>query len=330
MTTKIGMMQHSRFSRPLKKYGYSIDDNARALIVAVWFFKLYRKKIFLKSANVYLNFLEKMQLQNGRFHNFYSWDKKFIDDFGSDDSFGRTIWALGFLYNFAPNQTMKQKAKKLFEKALPVFDQIVTPRSIAFLILGLYFFSKAGLKKYNKEISILADKLLNFYQENHSKDWLWFENMMTYSNAILPWSLFLASKATKNKKYLTISKKTLNFLDKVCYYKGKPCPIGQNGWYHKGGKKALFDQQVVDVCDMVIIFSEYHCDFGDIKYLQKAQEWFSWFWGNNIRNTRMINLQNGGCYDGLRSKILNNNQGAESTVCYLLAWLYLRKAQSKK
>ena len=134
---------------------------------------------------------------------------------------------------------MKQKAKKLFEKSVPVFDQIATPRSIAFLILGLYYFYSGGLRKYKKEISVLADKLLNFYQTNHSKNWDWFENMMTYSNAILPHSLFLAFKATQNKKYLAISKKTLNFLDKVCYYKGKPCPIGQNGWYPKGGGEAI-------------------------------------------------------------------------------------------
>jgi len=320
------MMQHCRGAIPDKKHGYCLDDNARALIVAILAYQNLKQKKFLKLAKIYLNFISRMQRADGRFHNFLSYDLNYLDKVGSADSFGRAIMALGFLIWANIDYELSQKAEKIFKKAQNHLENLKYLRATAFSIIGLFFyFQSSKEKKARKQIEVLADNLLEAFKKNHSLRWQWFEDCLTYSNAVIPLALFLAFKILKKKKYLRTAKLSFDFLLRVCQVKGVPAPIGQKGWYQRGKKRAFFDQQLVDVGAMVITSLIAHQILKKEKYLQAALKWFSWFWGNNLLKKEMLDLKTGGAYDGLKPTKRNKNQGAESLLAYLLAQLILQK-----
>lgn len=316
LTTQKGLYQHCRFNEPDKKFGYSIDDNARALVVMYQYYARYGDKNVLDLAKIYLNYLGKAQMDNGFFHNFASSAGNFIDLCGSPDSQGRTIWALGYVVgNPTIDPNLTKKAQKILNNFKFDLRSIRYNKAKAFALLGYCY--AGDVKKAVK----IADKLIEEFGEHDTDSWHWFENHLTYSNGIIPYSLLQAFKLTNNEKYKKVALKSLKFLNQKCMIGSIPAPIGQNGWYFKGKKKAIYDQQVVDVADMILAHGLAFEITKEQEYNNSANEWWRWFYGNNLNNMFLINPETDGCYDGLTSNGINLNQGAESIVCYLLSYL---------
>ena len=324
LTTQKGLYQHCRFNEPDKKFGYSIDDNARAILVAYKYFELYGDKKALDLASIYFRYIERAQMESGFFHNFASSAGNFIDKCGSQDSQGRTIWALGYMIGHeATSPELVKRAKKVLANFKFDLRSIRYERARSFALLGYYY---AGNKD---QVEKIAKKLMVRYNKFAIEPWSWFENYLTYSNAIMPYAMLLAFEITGNEEYKKIGLKSLKFLHSKCLVGDVPAPIGQNGWYIKGKQKALYDQQVVDVYDMVLAHAKAFELTGDIEFLNAANLWWSWFWGNNLNQMHLLNPETDGCYDGLTHNGINLNQGAESIVCYLLSYLEMANVEKK-
>ena len=324
MTDDTGIIQHAKHSLPNRFTGYCLDDNSRALITAIQYYNLKPKEKLLNLINIYLGFLHYAQKEDGHFQDFMSYEKKFLELKSGEDSFGRTIWAIGFLLSSKIHNNLKSSAKFIFENSIKNIDNLKNIRSQAFTILGLYYY----YKNYSNEdilikIKILADKIIKAYEENSTEDWKWFEKKITYSNGKLPEALFLAYDLTNDKKYLKIAEETLSFLSSLVILNNKLVLIGQNGWYLQGKKRAYYDQQPVDASSMVSVYTVAFKITKNKDYFNKAFLSYSWFLGNNSIEQTIYDEFTGGCYDGLRPNCINLNQGSESTISYLLARLNL-------
>lgn len=324
LTTPKGLFQHSKLDSPDPNFGYSIDDNARGLIAALQYVDIYQDRSVLKLARNYFRYIAKAQLATGHFHNFANFRGQYLDKRGSQDSFGRTIWALGYAAgNPEIDKRLAREAADLLNRGQFNLKAIRFSRARAFALLGFYWVG-------NQEIvRRLANSLISSYNKNSEKSWHWFEETITYSNAILPYSLFLAYDLTRDKRYLEAAEESLHFLHRIGLINGKPAPIGQDGWYRKSGKRALYDQQCVDVADMVLASAVGWQLTGNKEYKLWAKLWWSWFFGNNTEGIPMYDEKTGGCRDGLKHQAVNLNQGAESVVCYLLAYLAMAKGQKR-
>ncbi|MBU1199813.1 MAG: glycosyltransferase [Nanoarchaeota archaeon] len=324
LTDDFGIFQFVNYTRPDKTDGYTLDDNARAMIVCCMHYNKFRNDIQLQHIKTYLNFIKYVQ-QDGRLFNFVDNNRKINIEHWTDDAHGRALWALGFLTSIKSiPQELKDEAEQVFKKSLDIANKIKSPRSVAFMILGLYFYNKAKpSSEVVANIKMLADHLINIYSDNSSDEWQWFETYLTYSNSKLPESLFYAYLATKDKKYLYIAKLTLNFLISITFENNRFAPIGHDGWYIKGGQKSHFDQQPVDTASMVQTLILAKEVTGEEKYMKNAITAFQWFLGNNILKQMVYDEQTGGCHDGVGKSSVNLNQGAESTISYLIARLTL-------
>lgn len=329
MTTKIGFYQFAEKTTPNRKFGFSIDDQARALILALLLYQQKKEKKYLALAKIYLNFIERAQRKDGYFHNFADAQGKFIDKIGSEDCFGRAIWALGFCQGFGP-ENIRQRAEKIFNQAFKNIAKIHYLRSKAYLLLGLLdYWALVKTGKIEKICRLLACSLQRQYKKNSQKNWHFFEKKLTYANAILPYALLSNYEVFKNKKDKEVGLKTLNFLDRACRFKGFPAPIGNQGWYERGGKKAKLDPQPIEAADMVLAAVKAYQVTGSKKYYKMAKEWFAWFLGNNIFGYCFFDKKTGGCHDGTRGKKLNPDEGAESTILFHLADLALKSINKK-
>jgi hypothetical protein len=325
ITDETGIVQHAKFATPNRREGYATDDNARALIVCTRHNGLNRSLETAKLADVYLSFLYHMQMKDGRLHNFLSYDRRFLDDAGSDDSLGRALWASGSVINSNLDEEKKLLAKEIFDKALPHALNSTSHRAKAFTALGLSQYQRAYPK--DKTLSLrmtkLIEQLLKIYKQGSSVDWRWFEPYLTYCNGRLPQALFEGYERIKDEDYLQVAKDSFNFILKVQMSNDMFAPIGNNGWYTKGGLKAMYDQQSVEASCMaetaVAAFRATH----DNHFRTAARTIFAWFLGKNTQGLSVYNPNTGGCYDGITPEGVNLNQGAEATVAYLLARLDL-------
>lgn len=325
ITDETGIFQHAKFSTPNRNEGYTADDNARALIVCTKHNKLNKKPKIAKLANTYLSFLHHMQMKNGKLHNFLGYDRQFLDKQGSDDSLGRAIWAFGHVINSNLEQEKKLLAKELFDKALPHALNSTSPRTKAFTILGLSQYQSAHPKNntLTQKIKELVEQLLKLYNQKASTNWSWFEACLTYCNARLPQALFEAYKHTKDKTTLQVAKNSFNFTLKTQMNNGIFTPIGNNGWYKKGGIKAIYDQQPVEASCMTKTALTAFQITQNTRFKTTAQTIFQWYHGKNTQALKVYDPNTGSCYDGITPQGLNLNQGAESTITYLLARLNL-------
>lgn len=327
MTDSLGCIQFSNGSIPDKNSGYTLDDNARALIAAVLHNNLFKSSISLSLARKYLSFIEKTQRENGTFINTFKKKNQELGDY-SDDAMGRAMWSLGYAVEKSKNKLIANKAEDLFDKSFPMIKTLESPRAKAFLIIGLYHhYQRFGRKRDLEMINTLADSLCKLYEEHSSNKWKWFEPQLNYSNAKMCEALFLSYLETKNEKHLKVAKSTLHFLSDIVFIEDELHPIGQNGWFDKNGKRALFDQQPVDVASMVSACLAAYLATEDKHYREKAVLAFNWFLGKNHLKQMIYNEDTGGCYDGLGERSVNLNQGAESTISYLLARLNLEEVK---
>ena len=321
MTDDTGLLQHSFGSIPDRNHGYCLDDNARAIVVATKYYNLVGNREALNLLDRYLSFIVHMQRLDGRFHNFLSYNREFLDEVGSDDSFGRALWGLGYAMKYAP-EWITPVAKNNFDRALPHIDGL-NLRGSALALIGLYYYNKRfpGATSIKKGIKLLADKIVSLYNAQSTKDWHWFEPVLAYSNGLIPKSLMLAYEVIVNVEYINIALESMEFLLKHTFSGGHLSLIGSNGWYKKNGKRASFDQQPVDAMATIEMLRTAYAIYEKPEYLRKMKIAFNWFLGMNDKNISMYDFRTGGCSDGLTPNGKSLNQGAESLLSYMLSLL---------
>ena len=321
LTDDTGILQHAKYIIPNFKEGYSLDDNARALLMFLMVFRQRKSKEALKLISTYLSFINLMQNDDGPFKNYLSFNRNFIDQVGSEDSFGRTIWALGYLVKYPPNKPFFEIAVEILTKSFSNFNHLKFIRGMTNSIIGLCHFLK--IFPDNKEMkSILKEmtyKIMKSYQKYKTDDWHWFEPILTYDNGILPLSLLHASEEIGDENILKVAYESIEFLEKVTLRKGHLSLVGSDNWYKKGGDRSRFAQQPIDAAAMVLMFYQAYLISKDKTFLKKMLTSYMWFLGENDLNKPLYDFKTCGCSDGIESYGINRNQGAESIIVYEIA-----------
>jgi hypothetical protein len=319
MTDDTGMFQHSYFGVPNPIYGYTTDDNARALIMAVMLYERYHEKKYLDLIYRYSLFLLNAQNKDGKFKNFMSYDRRWLEKEGSEDCLGRCIWALGFaLFSDCTPKGVKAALANVLKKALPNVASLEHIRAKAYSIIGLSFIDDSDSKGL---VYDMAQSLCTQYDEHKDGEWKWFEDDVTYCNSVLPRSLFSAYRITGDKEFLRVAEESLEFLENITFKHGYFKPVGCNGWLHKGKKPAEYDQQPVEACGTVLTYLEGYKATGNENYKDKAKKCHAWYEGENSKGLSLIDADTGGCYDGLKDKGINLDMGAESLISYVVSFL---------
>lgn len=331
MTNKTGIIQFSKIGHPDITSGYTLDDNARALIVLCKHFAIYNNPKDLKYIKRYLNFIEKCQTKDGSFINYLDSEENIHiknAHVNLDDSNSRAIWALGtVIYHkqILPEDTYL-KAANMLQKSLVWIPGVLSPRSIGFLIKGIYLSKNALTDNQRTDFIVkLARRLVTNYDLNKEKDWAWFEEYMTYANSILPEALLYAFLTTQEITYKNIATASLDFLLTKSFKNGQFKSISNNGWYHKDQKTKEYGEQPIEVGYTIEALELFYKTFRTPKYLALMHTAFSWFLGNNHLKQLIYNPLSGGCHDGLEKYNVNLNQGAESSICYLMARLSMER-----
>jgi glycosyltransferase involved in cell wall biosynthesis len=334
MTTDFGLVQFAKLDSPDIQSDYTLDDNARALIAICQHYEMYQNENDLSRINTYLNFIEFCMQTNGVFLNYVSEQRVFTrqnDAENLEDSNGRAIWALGYLISLKkilPEQII-EKAENLMAEAIPYLDNNYSTRAMALMIKGLYYQNK---KENLLLLEVLTDRLVQMYKHEKTKDWHWFENSLTYGNALLPEALLCAYLRTSNLEYKKIAKESFDFLLSKIFIEGKIKVISNKEWHVRDRRMEtpIGVEQPIDVAYTIMTLEKFLHVFNKDEYKQKAIIAFNWFLGNNHLNQIVYNPCTGGCYDGIEEYNVNLNQGAESTVCYLLARLTIERIMDYK
>jgi glycosyltransferase involved in cell wall biosynthesis len=334
MTDHTGIMEHAVFSVPNYPEGYSTDDNARALIVAILLEELGidTRSGPLDLASRYLAFLWLAFDPNSkRFRNCLSYERQWQEPGGSEDSHGRALWGLGTVLGRSKDAGLRGAAGRLLELAVPAAVEFRSPRACAFALLGLdeYLESFPGDRAAVNAANALGDRLLESYRANRSKDWKWFENALSYSNARLPQALIRAGMRGANETMVSAGLEALDWLTGVqcCDAKGHFVPIGSHGFYSNKTEKARFDQQPIEACAAVSACLEAYRATATNRWRKEAWSAFNWFLGDNDLQIALYDSSTGGCRDGLHPDRANENQGAESTLSFLMALLEMHKLE---
>lgn len=342
LTDDVGILQHTAREQPLPEFGYALDDVARALIVVTETARLFKeiddpessdRRTLADLADIYLRFIEFSQLPDGRFHNFVGVDRAFRDEAGSVDSFGRTCWALGVTTVRGLTLSLRERAAAALLRARPHVHDLPHLRSKAFTLLGLLAVLETGdpLSVGGDGAQELLLDLLHAFEDAATDDWPWFEDGLRYSNGVLPYALLTAARNSKlqaqssgfTDEVQTVGLKSLDFLLRVLRVDGVPAPIGNRGWYHRGGERALYDQQCVDAAAMVAACAEAYRLSKAPRFRAAALTWWGWFFGENIQHRALYRPEDGATLDGLTPEGVNENRGAESVLVFLLAHLTL-------
>jgi glycosyltransferase involved in cell wall biosynthesis len=334
MTDQTGIVEHAVFVIPNYPEGYSTDDNARALIVAILLeeFGAGAVKGAADLGSRYLAFLWlAFDPATKRFRNCLSYERRWQEPEGSEDSHGRALWGLGTVLGRSKDAGWRGAAGRMFELALPAATEFKSPRACAFALLGLqeYLDSFPGDRAALSASDVLANRLLNSYRSNRSSDWNWFENSLAYSNARLPQALIRAGMRAANDEMVSAGLEALDWLVAIqrCEVKGHFVPIGSQGFYSKKTEKARFDQQPVEACAVIAACLQAYRATGKGRWRKEAWSAFNWFLGDNDLQIALYDPTTGGCRDGLHPDRANENQGAESTLSFLMALLEMRRLE---
>lgn len=323
LTDGFGVIQFSQQWMPDASSGYTLDDNARALIVSVKHFEKFREYKQLLMMRTYLNYFKYVLSDDGKLYNFVNENKEVDKSVWGEDAQGRAIWALGYLISshHVPFD-FKREAQEIFNKALSAAENVKSPRAVSFILQGLYYYGKSNnFRGIKEKIANFADHLVNIFSDNVGDNWKWFEKYLTYGNSKLSEALFYAYMVTGKKEYLDVATESLNFLIEKTFEGNIFVPIGQNGWYEKDGVRSYYDQQPIEAAYMVETLVTAYKATKDDEYRRRAFAAFRWFTGDNTLKQVVYNEKTGGCHDGLGERTINLNQGAESTLAYLLARL---------
>lgn len=337
MTDDTGILEHAVFVVPNYPEGYTTDDNARALITTTLLEEvgIHAEAGSVDLASRYLAFLWlALDATTKRFRNCVSYERKWHDEVGSEDSHGRALWGLGTVLGRSKKAGLRGAAGRMFELAVPAALEFKSPRACAFALLGLqeYLDSFPGDCAALSASDVLANRLLNAYRSNRSEEWKWFEEGLAYSNARLPQALIRAGVRASNEEMVSAGLEALDWLATIqrCDVKGHFVPIGSHGFYFKTTEKARFDQQPVEACAMVAACLQAYRATGTGRWRKEAWCAFNWFLGDNDLQIALYDPTTGGCRDGLHPDRANENQGAESTLSFLMALLEMRHLDEDK
>lgn len=334
LTDDTGILQHAIFSVPNCAEGYTTDDNARALIVATQMQdpSIFGGNLTDELSRRYLAFIAfAMNRRSGRFRNFLSYDRRWQEATGSEDSHGRAVWALGTVLGRSQDEGMRGAAGELFESAVPATLHFTSPRAWAFSVLGLqgYLDRFPGDRIIQGARNLLANRLLEIYERTHTNSWRWFEKSLAYSNARLSQALILAGWKSENRRMMNVGCESLRWLLAEQHRDDAQVfvPIGSGGFFAEGGDKARFDQQPVEACATIAACLQAWRVTGDSFWREEAWIAFRWFLGENDLQVPLYDALTGGCRDGLHPDRVNENQGAESTLSFLMALLDMQGAE---
>ena len=335
MTTHTGIIQFSKINQPDIKTGYTLDDNARAMVASCMYFELTGNKKSIFDIRKYLSFIKLCQQLGGDFLNYVDKDNKFTDQNKAanlDDANGRAVWALGYLISLIgllPGEIISE-AETIMAKSLLRISTVHSTRAMAFAIKGLYYYHSSIKSPENLVLlKIFANRLVQMYKHESNEKWEWFEGYLTYANSILPEAMLYAWLLTGETIYKDIAISSLNFLLSQTFNENGIEVISNRSWLQKGQEAGHFGEQPIDVAYTVMTLSKFYDVFMDEDYRLKMVTAFNWFLGNNRLHQIVYNPSTGGCYDGLEETLVNLNQGAESTVSYLMARLTMEKYKNE-
>ncbi|MBN2528653.1 MAG: glycosyltransferase family 4 protein [Deltaproteobacteria bacterium] len=329
-----GILQHAVFNTPRYDDGYCLDDNARAFLLTslieetgVWSGKRTRAL-----ASRYLAFIaHAFEKSTGRFKNFMSYSRQWADGSGSEDSHGRALWALGSVIKHSESKGRRNLADALFHDALPIITSFTSPRAWAYALLGMdeYLCVFGGDRDVQSLYRQISEKLFDLYKRTSTPEWPWFEDRATYCNARMSQALLLCGARMENSAMIASGLKSLEWLSEIqTSHQGEGwfTPIGSNGFYPKGGIRAAFDEQPVEVYAMISACLVAQSITGEGHWIKRAHNAFNWFLGQNRLQQSLYDAATGGCRDGLHADRPNENQGAESTLSFLMALCEMRAA----
>jgi glycosyltransferase involved in cell wall biosynthesis len=324
MTDSTGIFQHATFTVPNFGEGYCTDDNARALILTILLEELGKKGAEVRAlASTYLAFLHYAFDKNtNRFRNFMSFDRKWLEEEGSEDSNGRAIWALGTCIGRCQRKSFQALAGQLFNRVLPGVVEFTSPRAWAFSLLGIHEYSKrlSGDRLANQTRDTLTQRLMEGFQQTVTDNWPWCEEAVTYDNPRLAQALLVSGADSGQQEIIDTGLKALQWLVELqTSEKGYFRPVGCCGFYRRGEARADFDQQPIEACAMVSACLQAYRTTSDNYWYEQASRAFDWFLGWNDIGLELYSPNSGGCCDALHVDRVNQNQGAESTVSFLLS-----------
>lgn len=331
MTTQRGVLQFSIVNHPDLESGYTLDDNARALIAMCQHYTLTGDVEDLRYIRIYFDFLFCCFRHDSKFLNYVDKECRFTDQneiVNLEDACGRALWALGYLLSISKGlpeeyRPVLEKAKFVFEHSLKAMDGVHSPRAMAFIIKGLYFYNHLEERNcVNAAVEKYADRLVTLYQKESDKGWQWFEGYLTYGNSVLPQSLLMAYVMTLNPRYRKIARRSFDFLLSKIFDDGMIRVISNQDWHVRGNildSEFMGGEQPIDVAYTILALRLFHKIFPQEGYDRLMENAFEWFMGKNPLNQIIYNPRTAGCYDGLELNNVNLNQGAESTISYLLA-----------
>jgi len=334
LTDDTGLIQHAIFTVPNYAQGYTTDDNARALILTILLEELNREMPAEVEplASRYLAFLwHAFNTESHRFRNFFAYDRRWLEDIGSEDSHGRALWSLGLVLGRSQNLGLRDTASRLFELALPTVSEFTSPRAWAFSLIAINEYSHrfSGDRVAQDMLVVLAERLLALYHCCQTEDWRWYEESMSYANAVLPHAMLLCGQRLERSDMVEVGLASLSWLaDLQRSPQGHYVPIGSDGFYQRNGPKARFDQQPLEASTMISTCLEAYRLTGDERWSREARRCFEWFLGRNDLGLPLYDPTTGGCRDGLHPDRVNRNQGAESTLAFLLARSEMQLAEN--
>jgi hypothetical protein len=330
ITDDTGILQHANHTIPDRAHGYCTDDNARALLVAA----MGQKYLPVNGSGLnnlcghYLGFLlYAYNESNGRFRNFMTYSRQWLEEIGSEDAHGRALWCLGKAVDFLDDPGHLAMCTTLFNKASRAIENFSSPRAIAFSLVGVhaYLHKFSGDSDVRRIRDVLAGRLYDQFKNNATDNWLWLENALNYANGKLAHAMLLSGVGMQRNDMIAMGLNSLKWLLAIQTEDDHFVPIGSNGWYDKGGARARFDQQPVEANAMIEACVEAFKVTRDKSWFDSAVRCFNWFLGQNDLNLPLYDPKTGGCRDGLMADGINQNEGAESSLAWLLSLMTLQK-----
>ncbi len=326
LTDDVGILQHAKYIVPDRYHGYCTDDNARALLAALLAIDLEAEEspeVLTNLACTYISFLQyAFNRENGRFRNFMGYDRKWLEEIGSEDSHGRALWCLGEATYICKNEELKEAIIELFRLSLPALQEFSSPRAWAYALTGIHYYLNvfSGDTEVKRIRDLLALKLFELFKTNGSPDWPWIEEVLTYANGRICQALIFSGYDMKKPELVDVGIESLKWLVEIQMdKKGHFVPIGTNGWYRKGKERARFDQQPIEAQELIEALKSAYLVTENEEWIKYAERCLEWFLGRNDLNVPLYDYKSGGCCDGLQPTGPNKNQGAESTLAWLLS-----------
>lgn len=327
LTTSTGLLQHAKGIIPSFEHGYCLDDNTRAALCLLMAHDANIETLDTNQLATYLAFVAHMQEPSGAFTNYLSIDRKKYDTYFSDDAFGRAIWMLGYLINHAPCDALFHTAHEMFHRSLPHIDKLKYARGFANVIFGLLEYHQRfpDQERIIHTVKHLADTLVLRYHQHKRDWWHWFEDALTYDNGLIPAALYAAYGLLRDENYLEVAETTRKFLESKCFINPWLSLIGNHRWLRFDSTYELFAQQPIDAFAMVAMYEQAWLATRNEIFKEGMYKSYAWFYGDNDLNINVFDQETKGCNDGIEPRNINRNQGAESTIAYLMATVIVRR-----